>query len=47
LPGVIKEIAADYVIVDFNHPLAGKEIIFKARIADVLSGDVKPVEIKI
>lgn len=35
LPGVIAEINDGEVIVDFNHPLAGKNIIFQVKIMDV------------
>lgn len=35
LPGVITEILDGEVMVDFNHPLAGKNIIFQVKILDV------------
>ncbi|WP_339338008.1 FKBP-type peptidyl-prolyl cis-trans isomerase [uncultured Oceanicoccus sp.] len=35
LPGVIKSIEGDTVTVDFNHPLAGKDIQFDVDIIDV------------
>ena len=35
LPGVITEIVDGEVMVDFNHPLAGKNIIFHVKIMDV------------
>jgi FKBP-type peptidyl-prolyl cis-trans isomerase SlpA len=35
LPGVIVGIDDDYVDVDFNHPLAGKTILFDVAIVDV------------
>ncbi|MFQ3171469.1 MAG: FKBP-type peptidyl-prolyl cis-trans isomerase SlpA [Oleispira sp.] len=35
LPGVIKSIEQDYVIVDFNHPLAGKNLEFEVQILTV------------
>lgn len=35
LPGVIKRIDADRVEVDFNHPLAGRDLIFTVHILDV------------
>ena len=35
LPGVIKTVGDNYVIVDFNHPLAGKNIHFKVEIIDI------------
>ncbi len=35
LPGVIKTIADRYVEVDFNHPLAGKELQFEVEILQI------------
>ncbi|NRA23289.1 MAG: peptidylprolyl isomerase [Oleispira sp.] len=35
LPGVIKSIDGDYVVVDFNHPLAGKDLEFEVQILSV------------
>lgn len=35
LPGVIAEIGEKDVVVDFNHPLAGRSLTFKARIVAV------------
>ena len=37
LPGVIKSIAGDDISVDFNHPLAGKPIVFKVHLIDVVA----------
>ncbi len=38
VPGAIKEIRHDEVVVDFNHPLAGNEIIFDVEILEVKPG---------
>jgi FKBP-type peptidyl-prolyl cis-trans isomerase SlpA len=46
LPGVIAEISDQTIAVDFNHPLAGKRIVFKANIVAVLPADVAGVEVK-
>ncbi len=35
LPGVIKSVTNEHVEVDFNHPLAGKTILFSVEILDV------------
>ena len=35
IPGALKEIKGDTVIVDFNHPLAGHEITFDVEIIDI------------
>lgn len=36
LPGVVTKFDADEVIVDFNHPLAGRVIYFDVEIIDVM-----------
>lgn len=35
LPGVVKSLDGDLVYVDFNHPLAGRDIEFSVAILDV------------
>ena len=35
LPGVVKSINGDLVVVDFNHPLAGKNLVFDVSILKV------------
>lgn len=35
VPGTIKDLKDDLVLVDFNHPLAGREIIFDVEILEV------------
>ena len=35
LPGVVNEIGESEVIIDFNHPLAGRTIVFKVSIVEV------------
>ena len=35
IPGALLEITEDKVLVDFNHPLAGHEIIFSVEIVDI------------
>ncbi|VAX07639.1 FKBP-type peptidyl-prolyl cis-trans isomerase SlpA [hydrothermal vent metagenome] len=39
IPGTIKEIKGDTVLVDFNHPLAGHEIIFEVEVLSVGRGE--------
>jgi len=36
LPGIIREIVADSVTVDFNHPLAGQTLTFEVDVLEVL-----------
>ena len=47
LPGVVKAIGENSVSVDFNHPLAGKAILFTARIVSVLPPEEQVVEVKL
>lgn len=47
LPGVISAINNDNIIVDFNHPLAGKAIWFKAAIIAVVAPDVETIELRL
>jgi FKBP-type peptidyl-prolyl cis-trans isomerase SlpA len=35
LPGVVAEFTDEEVVVDFNHPLAGKEVLFEVDIINV------------
>jgi FKBP-type peptidyl-prolyl cis-trans isomerase SlpA len=35
IPGMIREVKDDVVTVDFNHPLAGHDIIFEVDIVDI------------
>lgn len=39
LPGVISSVDGDWVTVDFNHPLAGKTLIFEVHILEVRNAD--------
>ena len=36
LPGVIVDINDDRALIDFNHPLAGKNVIFQVQIINVV-----------
>jgi len=38
VPGLIRSVAEDAVTVDFNHPLAGRELSFTVEILDVGTG---------
>lgn len=35
LPGVVAELDGDDVVVDFNHPLSGKTVVFDVEIVEV------------
>lgn len=45
LPGVISELLPNVVVVDFNHPLAGRELVFEVDIVRVLDADASPVSL--
>ena len=42
-PGMIKEVGSEQVMVDFNHPLAGHEILFEVEILEVTGGDTSMI----
>lgn len=46
VPGVVRSIEAQYVVIDFNHPLAGKSLNFQVEIlaVDEPSAPVKMVQ---
>lgn len=46
IPGVLKQIGELSVVIDFNHPLAGRDIMFKAHILSVVAAGVQPVRIQ-
>lgn len=45
LPGVVKEVNEDTVVVDFNHPLAGRDLVFEVDIIRVMDADATPVSL--
>lgn len=45
LPGVVKAFDDDTVTVDFNHPLAGRELVFEVDIIRVMDADASPVSL--
>ena len=46
LSGVVTDIGNELIGIDFNHPLAGKDIIFRANIISVIPASVDAVEVK-
>jgi FKBP-type peptidyl-prolyl cis-trans isomerase SlpA len=36
VPGIIKSVENDYIVVDFNHPLAGKDLMIKIKRLEAL-----------
>ncbi len=43
LPGVVTAFVDDTVTVDFNHPLAGRDLMFEVDIIRVMDADASPV----
>jgi FKBP-type peptidyl-prolyl cis-trans isomerase SlpA len=41
-PGTITEVGDEQVTVDFNHPIAGHEIIFDVEILEIINGGEQP-----
>jgi len=46
LPGLIQSVTEDQVIVDFNHPLAGKDLTFQVEIINVVDADSQAVQLQ-
>lgn len=42
VPGAIMELKDDEVVVDFNHPLAGHEIVFEVEILEIAPAKQEP-----
>ncbi len=38
VPGIVLEIQPDKVLIDFNHPLAGHEVIFSVEVLEIDAG---------
>lgn len=47
IPGVIKQVGELSVVIDFNHPLAGREIMFKADIISVIPAGTQAVRLSL
>lgn len=46
LPGVVAQIHEDTVEVDFNHPLAGRDLTFEVDIISVVAADTQAVQLQ-
>ena len=46
LPGVIQSVTEDQVVVDFNHPLAGKDLTFQVEIINVVDAGTQAVTLQ-
>lgn len=47
IPGVLRQIGELHVVIDFNHPLAGREILFTADILSVIAPGTDAVRIQL
>ena len=47
LAGVVKELTDDKVIVDFNHPLASRDLLFEVDIISVRDVSEQPFTVKL
>jgi FKBP-type peptidyl-prolyl cis-trans isomerase SlpA len=45
LPGVVRGFDDETVTVDFNHPLAGRDLMFEVDIIRVMDADASPVSL--
>ncbi|HET8729834.1 MAG TPA: peptidylprolyl isomerase [Moraxellaceae bacterium] len=45
LPGVVTEVNDETVVVDFNHPLAGRDLVFEVDIIRVMDAEATPVSL--
>lgn len=45
IPGVIKAVEGDDVVIDFNHPLAGRDLTFEVEIINVVDADSQAVQL--
>ncbi|MBV1907637.1 MAG: peptidylprolyl isomerase [Pseudomonadales bacterium] len=44
LPGIVKSVHEQQILVDFNHPLAGRALVFEVTILDVQEGLLSSVQ---
>jgi len=47
IPGVLRQIGELHVVIDFNHPLAGRDILFTADILSVIAPGTEAVKIQL
>ncbi len=45
LPGVVKSVEEEHVVIDFNHPLAGRDMTFEVEIINVVDADSQAVQL--
>jgi FKBP-type peptidyl-prolyl cis-trans isomerase 2 len=42
--GIIRTVSGGRTLVDFNHPLSGKDVVYKIRVAKMVTDDAKKIE---
>ncbi len=42
--GVVKEVKEEHVVIDFNHPMAGKTLFFSGSVLDVREASAEEIE---
>jgi FKBP-type peptidyl-prolyl cis-trans isomerase SlpA len=47
IPGVLRQIGELHVVIDFNHPLAGRDILFTADILSVIPPGTQAVKLQL
>jgi len=45
VPAVVRDVSGGRVLVDFNHPLAGKTIIYKVKVVKHVSDDMEKIRL--
>lgn len=46
LPGVVKKLTEELVVIDFNHPLAGNDLTFDVEIINVVDAGSQTVQLQ-
>ncbi|PCJ39682.1 MAG: peptidylprolyl isomerase [Moraxellaceae bacterium] len=44
-PGVVKSVEGDEIVIDFNHPLAGRDLTFDVEIINIVDADSQAVQL--
>ena len=45
MPGVVKSVEEEHVVIDFNHPLAGRDMTFDVEIINVVDAESQAVQL--
>jgi FKBP-type peptidyl-prolyl cis-trans isomerase SlyD len=47
MPGIIKSVTGGRVLIDFNHPLAGRDVVYKFKILRILEQPKEKLEVAV